>query len=67
MSTATKNPAKVRAGRASAVVRWGPEPRPPRIVNLGALTPEARRLVLALVAAAKAEQSREPEPAQERP
>jgi hypothetical protein len=46
-----KNPAKVRAGRLVAVQRWGPQPR---IVRLDDLTPDMRRLVLALVAAARA-------------
>lgn len=41
---------KVRAGTIGARTRWGE----PRVVRLDALTPEQRRLVLALVDAAKA-------------
>jgi hypothetical protein len=48
-----KDPAKVRAGRAGAERRWGP----PGVVRLDELTPPQRRLVLALVEAAKAERS----------
>ena len=40
-----KDPRLVEAGRRSALVRWGP----PRRLNLGDLTPDQRRLVLALV------------------
>jgi hypothetical protein len=46
----TKDPAKVRAGQLGMRARWGP----PRVVRLDDLTPEQRRLVLALVEAAKA-------------
>jgi hypothetical protein len=45
-----KNPAKVAAGRAGAASRWGP----PRVVRIDQLTPEQRRLVVALIEAAKA-------------
>jgi hypothetical protein len=47
-----KDPAKVRAGRASAAKRWGSAPR---VVRLDALTPDQRRLVLALINAASHE------------
>ena len=49
MISAPKNPAKVRAGQISAEKRWGPR----RVVRLDSLTPEQRRLVLALIDAAK--------------
>jgi hypothetical protein len=52
-SVSTKDPKKVEAGKASARVRWGEGP--PRIVRLDDLTQAQRRLVLALVTAAKAE------------
>lgn len=45
-----KNPAKVAAGRAGALKRWGP----PRVVRLDELTPDQRRLVLAMIEAARA-------------
>lgn len=44
-----KSPVLVEAGRRGARRRWGAQ----RIVRLDSLTPEARRLVLALVEAAK--------------
>lgn len=44
-----KDPAKVAAGRAGARKRWGGQ----RILRLDQLTPEQRRLVLALIDAAK--------------
>jgi hypothetical protein len=49
--TAPKNPAKQRGGIAAARVRWANHPT--RVVRLDALTPDQRRLVLALVDAAK--------------
>jgi hypothetical protein len=42
-----------RAGRLGARARWGP----PRVVRLDDLSPEQRRLVLALVDAARAGQA----------
>jgi hypothetical protein len=45
-----KDPAKVRAGQIGAETRW----HQPRVVHLDELSGEQRRLVLALVAAAKA-------------
>jgi hypothetical protein len=57
--SATKDPIKVRAGQTGARKRWGEEPR---VVRLDDLTPAQRRLVLALVEAARAE-SRPPEAA----
>ncbi len=48
-SVVTKDPDKVRAGRIGADVRW----RQPRTVSLDDLTGEQRRLILALVDAAK--------------
>lgn len=44
-----KNPKKVEAGRKGAEARWGV----PRTVRLDELTPAQRRLVLALIEAAK--------------
>jgi hypothetical protein len=52
--SATKDPTKVRAGTIGARTRWGPEPR---VVRLDTLTPPQRRLVLALVDAARKEAS----------
>ena len=49
MSARPKDPQKVKAGKASALARWGE----PRVIRLDTLRPEARRLVLALIAAAK--------------
>jgi hypothetical protein len=40
-----KSPARVAAGQANARVRWGP----PRVIRLDDLTPEQRRVVLALI------------------
>ncbi len=48
----SKNPIKVRAGRIGAEARWGPPGT--RVVKIGDLTIEQRRLVLALVDAARA-------------
>lgn len=45
-------PHRSRAGRIAARARWGPEPR---IVRLDDLTPAQRRLVVALVDAARRE------------
>ena len=50
-----KDAVKVRAGTIGARRRWGE----PRVLRLDQLSPEQRRLVLALVEAAKAA----PEPA----
>lgn len=44
-----KNPKKVEAGKKAAAARWGD----PRVVRLDELTPAQRRLVVALVDAAK--------------
>lgn len=52
MSGSDKNPVFVEAGRRGALKRWG---GPPRTVRLDALTPDQRRLVLALVDAARAQ------------
>ena len=49
-----KNPTKVAAGRAGAERRWGPPGT--RTVKIGDLTPEQRRLVLALVHAARTDE-----------
>ena len=46
------NPVKGKAGRLGAVKRWGAEPR---IVRLDELNPSQRRLVVALIAAARQE------------
>jgi hypothetical protein len=48
----TKDPVLVEAGRRGARSRWGSEPR---VVRIADLTPPQRRLVLALIAAARAE------------
>ncbi len=45
-----KDPVKVAAGKAGAAARWGV----PRRLQLGDLTPDQRRLVLALVEAQRA-------------
>lgn len=50
---ARKSPDKVKAGRAGAQVRWAGHT--PRVVRLDALTAEQRRLVHALVEAAREE------------
>lgn len=47
--TDVKNPKMVAAGRLNARARWGDQ----RVVRLDELTPESRRLVLALIEAAK--------------
>ncbi len=60
MTIAAKNPVKVKAGLASAAKRWGPEPR---VVRLDDLTAPQRRLVLALIDAARLEAAREPQAA----
>jgi hypothetical protein len=52
----TKDPAKVAAGKAGMRARWGP----PRVVRLDSLTSEQRRLVVALVEAAKSAPPQEP-------
>ena len=49
-----KNPVLVEAGKRGAEKRWGPPGT--RTVRLGDLTPAQRRLVLALVDAARSEQ-----------
>ena len=46
-----KDPVKVRAGQLGAERRWGPPGT--RTVRIGDLTVEQRRLVLALIDAAK--------------
>jgi hypothetical protein len=46
------NPDKVKAGRAAALKRWGAEPR---VIRLDDLTAPQRRLVIALVNAARKE------------
>ena len=51
-----KNPGRVAGGIMGARRRWGP----PRIVRLGDLTPEQRRLVLALIAAVRENADTEP-------
>jgi hypothetical protein len=48
----TKDPVKVRAGTIGARQRWGDTPR---VLRLDDLTPPQRRLVVALVDAARAE------------
>jgi len=51
----SKNPVKQRAGQLGARRRWGE----PGVVRLDQLTAPQRRLVLALVDAARAEQQRD--------
>lgn len=58
MVSATKDPTKVRAGSIGARARWGD----PGVVRLDELTPPQRRLVLALVDAAKAETKKAADP-----
>ena len=60
MTIGIKDPAKVRAGHIGARTRWGDAPR---VVRLDALTAPQRRLVLALVDAARQEAAREPQAA----
>jgi hypothetical protein len=55
----SKNPVFVEAGRRGAVKRWGIEPR---VVRLDDLTAAQRRLVLALVDAARAEGAKKADP-----
>lgn len=55
MVSATKDPVKVRAGSIGAHARWGDTPR---VVRLDDLSSPQRRLVLALVDAARAEQQK---------
>lgn len=52
MVSVAKDPVKVRAGQLGAQKRWGPTGT--RVVRISDLTPEQRRLVLALIDAAKA-------------
>ena len=49
----SKNPVLVEAGKQGALKRWGPPGT--RTVNIGDLTPPQRRLVLALIEAARLE------------
>lgn len=58
---APKNPAKVKAGLASARARWGDGP--PRIVRLADLDSDDRALVQALVAAVRSQRSQAQEAA----
>ena len=55
-----KDPAKVRAGQIGARIRWGGTPR---VVRLDSLTAPQRRLVLALIDAARHEAVRDPQAA----
>lgn len=59
VSDSPKNPVKQRAGQIGARRRWGE----PGVVRLDELTAPQRRLVMALVEAARAEGSRDPEAA----
>lgn len=52
MVSAAKDPTKVRAGQLGAQKRWGEQPR---IVRLDDLTASQKRLVVALVEAARME------------
>jgi hypothetical protein len=51
-----KNPRRIAAGRIGARNRWGDTPR---VVRLDDLTAPQRRLVLALIEAAKSERAQE--------
>jgi hypothetical protein len=62
LQSGAKNPSRVTRGRLGAVARWGPEPR---VVRLDELGPAQRRLVLALIDAAKREAARDPDPTTE--
>lgn len=53
MSATTKDPAKVRAGKIGARVRWG-EPRTPVTVRLDSLDTATRHVIILLIEAAKA-------------
>jgi len=53
---APKNPDKVKAGRASALKRWGEHPR---VARLDQLDPRIREAVLALLRADEAARARE--------
>ena len=57
MISATKDPTKVRAGKIGARTRWAEHV--PRVVRLDELTGPQRRLVLALVDAARKETATE--------
>ncbi len=62
-----KDPAKQRAGRIGAATRWGADPHiPPRVIVLDDLDAPARRLVMALVDAARREAERTPDNPAER-
>jgi hypothetical protein len=52
-----KDPRLVAAGKAGMLARWGPA----RVVRLDELRPEYRRLILAMVEAAKAAAVAEPD------
>ena len=52
MISEAKNPVKVRAGTIGAAKRWADHA--PVTVRLADLRPEARRLILSLIEAAKA-------------
>lgn len=52
LDSTAKDPVRVRAGHIGATRRWGAEPR---VVRIADLTSEQRRLVLALIDAARLE------------
>ncbi len=54
-TTRPKDPSRIARGHAGMAARWGPEPR---IVRLDALSDPMRRVVAALIAAARAEVER---------
>lgn len=62
METTSPNPIKVKAGKIGATKRWGAEPR---VIRLDELDPPKRRLILALVDAARREAARETDPTPE--
>jgi hypothetical protein len=53
--TQTKDPRNVARGQAGAAVRWGP----PRRINLADCSAPERRIVLASIAAIRAERARD--------
>jgi hypothetical protein len=56
IGTAPASPSRVRSARAANVARWEGHETTQR-PSLAAMTPEQRRLILALCAAARAEQA----------
>ena len=53
-----KDPAKVRAGRIGATVRWGDTPR---VIRLDSLPPDQRRAIVAYLAVAQSVEKAAPD------